>query len=55
MSIDFIFIRHGQTDWTRNDICKGPIDFDLNQIGREEADKIYDTITKYFILKTKNF
>ena len=30
---DFIFIRHGETNWGPNDILKGPLDLSLNELG----------------------
>lgn len=37
MGSSFTFVRHGRTDWSRADITKGPGDFPLNSLGREDA------------------
>lgn len=34
---EFLFIRHGQTDWNAELIALGPIDYPLNNRGRAEA------------------
>lgn len=33
----FIFIRHGDTGWTMDDLYLGPLDLSLNLIGQEQA------------------
>lgn len=35
--IEFYFVRHGQTNWGREDILRGPQDLDLNSIGITQA------------------
>lgn len=45
INIDFLFIRHGQTSWGREDIMKGPQDLQLNETGRRQAELAYETIT----------
>lgn len=43
---DFIFIRHGQTDWGRADILQGPLDLELNALGCGQAERAYNLISK---------
>jgi broad specificity phosphatase PhoE len=37
--IGFYFVRHGETDWGKEDILKGPQDLALNQVGIDQAKK----------------
>src|SRR5258707_14807985 len=41
-SRDFLFIRHGQTDWGPQDILKGPLDLRLNEEGRRQAQHAFE-------------
>lgn len=34
---DFYFVRHGSTNWTHNDLSKGPQDLPLNEAGIQQA------------------
>lgn len=34
---EFLFVRHGQTDWNVRHLCQGQIDTELNLQGRKEA------------------
>lgn len=48
----FIFIRHGRTDWSKNDIGLGPIDGTLNDLGIQDAytaAKIMEGVHKFKI------
>jgi bisphosphoglycerate-dependent phosphoglycerate mutase len=44
---DFIFVRHGQTDWNHDDILKGSFDMCLNKEGCIQANQVYTNILKY--------
>lgn len=44
---DFIFVRHGQTLWSHGDILKGPMDLNLNEIGRCQANDVLEVIKKH--------
>jgi broad specificity phosphatase PhoE len=35
--VGFYFVRHGETDWGKEDILKGPQDLALNQVGIDQA------------------
>ncbi len=37
ISKSFYYIRHGQTDWNKNNICQGHIDIPLNSVGLNQA------------------
>jgi broad specificity phosphatase PhoE len=45
-NIEFYFVRHGETDWGREDILKGPQDLALNESGRKQARKAGNTLKK---------
>jgi len=45
-NIEFYFVRHGETDWGKGDILKGPQDLALNEAGRQQAKKAGDTLKK---------
>ena len=45
-NIEFYFVRHGETDWGKEDILKGPQDLALNESGREQAKKAGNTLKK---------
>jgi broad specificity phosphatase PhoE len=47
---DFIFVRHGQTDWGNQDILKGPQDLNLNEIGRTQAEEAYICLSKHITI-----
>jgi uncharacterized phosphatase len=40
----FFFVRHGQTDWSKEDITNGPGDYSLNELGIQEANSAAETI-----------
>eukprot|EP00483_Globobulimina_turgida_P004966 UN04976 len=40
----FYFVRHGQTNWGKDDILKGPLDLSLNSEGEEQAQKAGDRL-----------
>ncbi|PIS01007.1 MAG: hypothetical protein COT84_04570 [Chlamydiae bacterium CG10_big_fil_rev_8_21_14_0_10_35_9] len=35
----FLFVRHGRTDWSKEDIALGPLDLPLNELGIQDAEK----------------
>ena len=39
---NFIFVRHGQTSWGPADIAKGPLNLELNEVGRYQATNAYN-------------
>lgn len=41
---NFLFIRHGQTDWGPNDILQGPLDLHLNEVGKNQAQNVFNII-----------
>lgn len=47
---DFLFIRHGQTDWGPQDILKGPLDLTLNEEGRKQAQHSYEMAKDNFTI-----
>lgn len=47
----FYFVRHGQTDWSKDDITKGPGDYPLNAAGVLEA----ESAAQIFITKEENY
>lgn len=49
MQKNFLFVRHGETDWTLQDIPKGPINLSLNKKGREQAFNAYHIISEQTI------
>ena len=42
----FYFVRHGATDWSKNDIAKGPQNHSLNSLGVKQAKNCAQTIAK---------
>lgn len=36
----FYFVRHGKTDWNKNNLCHGQVDIPLNQSGIEEIEQL---------------
>ncbi|MGB7127969.1 MAG: histidine phosphatase family protein [Candidatus Rhabdochlamydia sp.] len=36
----FYFVRHGKTDWNKQNLCQGQIDIPLNQSGIEEIEQL---------------
>lgn len=47
----FYFVRHGQTDWSKDDITKGPGDYSLNAAGVLEA----ESAAQILIAKKENY
>eukprot|EP01132_Coremiostelium_polycephalum_P003054 gene3054-3820_t len=43
---EFYFVRHGETDWGKEDILKGPQDLALNQSGKEQARQAGETLKR---------
>jgi len=41
---DLIFIRHGETDWNRQQRFQGQIDVPLNRLGHEQARRLADAL-----------
>jgi broad specificity phosphatase PhoE len=35
--LDFYFVRHGETNWGKEDLLNGPQDLELNQVGLQQA------------------
>lgn len=44
MDVMFAFIRHGQTDWNRDDKLQGSSDIPLNDVGRSQAHEAADVL-----------
>lgn len=44
---DFYFLRHGQTDWNKEERMQGRTDIPLNETGREQARQAWDIIGKH--------
>lgn len=41
----FFFVRHGRTDWNEKHLCQGQIDVPLNQLGKDEIEKLCPLIS----------
>lgn len=40
----FYFLRHGKTDWNHRNLCQGQTDIPLNQSGKEEAERVCESL-----------
>lgn len=43
----FFFVRHGMTEWNKNQLCQGQLDIELNEIGRLEAKRLSESIKAF--------